>query len=553
MKLTSEYDQGFIQAQIRANRITRRGFLGAAAAASGAVSLSLAGCGGDGGSAEGAQAAKKVLRFAQKNPKVGIDPHVINDQYAYALSELVCEAPCMFDEDLNEIPCLLTKMPEVSDDGLTYRLELKDDIVCHDGSKLTAADVKWSAERMMWPETTYKSPYMLNQIEGAPEVFDGTTRECSGITVEDDTHVTIRLSKPYYSFIQILGTQFFDVFPRSAVEKAGSAWGTGTNLVGTGPFKLVENDDATKLVYERFDQYHGTPVHIDELDVEFIDDPTTKMRSYVADSIDLCDVDNSLLEQYQQDETVKTQLHDFSPLGTFFINLNLTVPALQDVRVRQAISLAVNRQELCDTILAGAGTPATCWFNPKVPGHDDALPVLEYNPEKAKQLLADAGYADGITLGCGVRQTEQSVTQAIQAYLSAVGITLNVEVQDSGMWSQRWRNGDLDTTVLSWNIMFPDGDMQMYTYFYSESASAKGSFYNNPEFDQLLLEARGEKDEDRRADLWRQADALLVQRDVATVPLYYPQRLFAAKPYVKDMRVGNMIYHFREVDIDAKA
>ena len=551
MKLTSEYDQEFIREQLRAGRITRRQFLGGAAAVSGVAALSLAGCGGEDTDEEAASGdEKKVLRFAQRNAKTGIDPHVVNDQYSFSITDLATEAPCIFDEDGNESPCFLTKMPEVSDDGLTYTLELKDSIPCHDGSNLTASDVKFSAERMMWPETKYKSSYMLDQIEGAADVFAGTTRECTGITVQDDTHVTIKLVKPYSSFMEILGSVFFIVVPQKAYEAAGEAWGTGTNLVGTGPFKLVSNDDTTELVFEKFDQYHGTPANLDEVDITYVDDATTKMRSYVAGDLDVCDVDPSLFEQYKNDSTVKDQLHDYSPLGVYFVNLNLNNEYLKDQRVRQAISLAINRQELCDTVLEGAGEPASCWLNPRVPGHDDSLSALEYNPDKAKQLLADAGYADGITLGCGVRQSEQTVAQAVQGYLTAVGITLNVEVQDAGLWQQYWRDGDLDTTILSWNILFPDGDQQLYTYFYSESAKGKGSFYNNPEFDQLLLDARAEEDEDKRTDLWKQADAVLVQQDYGTCPLYYPKRLFAAKPYVTGMKVGNLIFHFRDVDID---
>lgn len=547
MKLTSEYDQSFIEEKIAAGRMTRRQFLGASVAA-GAMGI-LAGCGGSGSADDATTSGKKVLRFAQKNAKVGIDPHFMNDQLAYSLSDPVAEAPCMWDEDGNELPCLLTKMPEVSDDGLTYKLELKSDITCHDGSKLTAADVKWSAERMMWPETKYKSAYMINQIVGADEVFAGNTKECSGITVEDDTHVTIKLAKPYATFLRILGTCFFVVYPRAAVEKAGDSWGYGTNLVGTGPFKVTSNDDNTQVVYEKFDQYHGEPAKLDEIDVDFVDDANTKMMNFVKGDIDLCDVDPSLFEQYLNDDTVKDQLHEYDPLGTYFVNLNLSKAPLDDVRVRQAINLAINRQEIVDNVLHGAGIPANGWVNPKVPGYDASEPAIEYDPDKAKQLLADAGVSD-LTLDCPVRSSESVIAQVVQGYLSKVGITLNVSTMDAAAWMEKWRQGDLDTTILSWNILFADGDMMLYTYFHSDSAKAKGSFYNNPEFDQLLLDARATTDAAKQEDIYKQANKLLIQQDWATCPLYYPKRYFAAKPWVKNMKIGALVYHFRDVDID---
>jgi ABC-type transport system substrate-binding protein len=474
--------------------MTRRQFLGGAASVAALGAFGLSGCGSSESSDTGS--TEKVLNFAQTNAKKGLDEHVINDQLSYSLADCVAEAPLMWTEDLELVPCLLKEMPTVSDDGLTYSLTLKDGITCHDGSILKASDVKWSVERMLLPATGYKSLYMLNFIEGAPDVINGTTTDCSGIEVQDDTHLTIKLQYAYPTFMSILGSEFFMIYPEAAVEKvesAGGTWGTGTDLVGTGPYKLVQNDDQTKLVFEKFDQYHGDPVNIDKLDVRYIDDANTKMMSYVNGDIDLCDVDPSLLEQYQNDATVSKELHEYNPLGTYFINLNLSKESLQDVRVREAINHAINRQELVDTILHGAGTPASEYLNPSLSAHDDSLPVIEYDPDRSKSLLEEAGVSD-LTLDCGVRSSEQAVAVACQDYLSKVGINLNVNILDSGVWTDRWRNGDLETTIFSWNMIFKDNYLAFYTLFHSSASSTKGSFYNNPEFDSLVEAGRSEED-----------------------------------------------------------
>lgn len=149
-----------------------------------------------------------------------------------------------------------------------------------------------------------------------------------------------------------------------------------------------------------------------------------------------------------------------------------------------------------------------------------------------------------------MRSSESVIAQVVQGYLSKVGITLNVSTMDAAAWIEKWRQGDLDTTILSWNILFADGDMMLYTYFHSDSAKAKGSFYNNPEFDQLLLDARATTDAAKQEDIYKQANKLLIQQDWATCPLYYPKRYFAAKPWVKNMKIGALVYHFRDVDID---
>lgn len=543
--------------QIRSHRmmapVSRRGFLaGAGMLALGLVATgSLAACGGTGETgAATADSSKKVLRFAQANMKMTLDEHVTNDANSYTLGDLVGESPCMWTEDNEEVPCLLTKMPEVSADGLTYTLTLKDTIPCHDGSKLTANDVKFSINRMLWPETKYKSLPMINMIEGAKDVIAGTTRDCTGVTVVDDTHVTIKLTQPYAPFTGIMGTSFFVIYPQSAVEAAGDQWGKGTNLIGSGPFKLTSNDDASALVFERFEDYHGTPAKIDELDIAYIDDNNTKMLNYVNGDLDLCDVAPALLKQYMNDDKVKDQLHEYNPMASYFIDYNLSKDNLKDVRVRQAISLAINRQELVDTVLSGAGEAASEYLSPKFPAHDPSLPVLAYDPEQAKSLLAQAGVASGLTIECGVKSSEKDVAVAIQGYLEKVGITLNVETLDSGVYSDRWRQGELETTILSWNSRFPDGELALATFFQSDIAKNVGSFYNSPQFDALLAQARAEQDADKRNDLYRQADHLLCLEDWACCPLYYPKRYFAEKPYVTGMKIGATLFHFRDVDID---
>ena len=233
--------------------------------------------------------------------------------------------------------------------------------------------------------------------------------------------------------------------------------------------------------------------------------------------------------------------------------MNLKDAYLSDVNVRKAISLAINREELVDAVLNGAGIPATSYLNNGIPGHDDSLSVYEYDPEAAKQLLADAGYGDGITISSEVRQADQAVYSAIQGYLAEVGITLDLTVVDNATYNSDRTAGKIPLTGSTWNALYPDGDFQMYNYFYSSKSDAQGVFYDNADFDKLLDDARKSTNEDERADLYKQADSILSQEDYACIPLYYPQSQFIAKPYVKDFKVGNLIYHFWNVDVDPSA
>ncbi len=530
--------------------LSRRSFLKASAATAGgaAAASMLAACGGAGASDSGSK--KKVLRFAQSNAKQGLDMQKSTNSGSSSIADCIFESPLRWTEDNELVPCLLKEIPTFEADGVTLHCELKPNIKFHDGTTLTASDVKYSFERMFKPETGGKSTYMYDLIKGAKEMLAGTATELEGLTVEDDTHFTFVLTNPMVTFVNNLGINYADIFPKDACEKAGKSWGTGTNCIGTGKYKVVSNDDTTEVVLARFDDYHDGKPALDEVRFQFVDDLNTKMMSFKNGDVDYCDLDASQLQQYKNDPAVKDLITQYPTLGVQFVNLNLSSEKLQDVRVRKALSLAINRDELIQSIVGGAGTVPSGWLAPQTPGHDPNAPAFEYDPEKAKALLAEAGVTN-LELSAKVRANiNQKQLVAVQDYWSKIGVKLTVETEDNGVWAQDWADGSLEITAVGWFPLYADADNHMYTYFYSENAKGKSSFYNNPEFDALVSQARVEQDKQKRADLYRQADDILTRQDYATLPLYYPKNQFVAKDYVQNAKVGNLIYHMIDVDID---
>ena len=138
----------------------------------------------------------------------------------------------------------------------------------------------------------------------------------------------------------------------------------------------------------------------------------------------------------------------------------------------------------------------------------------------------------------------------IQSYWAEIGVTLKLAVEDSGVWQSDWADGNLEVTALGWFPLYADADNHMYTYFYSANAKGKSSFYNNPEVDELLSAARVSQDKDERASLYKEADHIICHEDFATIPLFWPKNSFAAKSYVKNAKVGNLVYHMFDLDID---
>lgn len=531
--------------------MSRRGFVKASAVAG--ASAMLAACGGNSGSGAAADSGtKKALYFGQSNPKEGFDMQKSTNSGESAIADSIVESPLRWTEDNVLVTTFLTEIPSFEADGVTLPCEIKEGVKFHDGTPLTSADVKYSFERMFKPATAAKSTYMYDMLAGAKEMLAGEIDNLDeGITIEDDRHFTFHLAAPMVTFINNLGISYAHIFPKDACEAAGDDWGMGLNMIGTGKYKLAENDDTTEVVLvKNADYYDGEPA-LDEVHYVFYDDNATKVNALKAGEIDWCDLDAALLKEYSEDPETKDKVVLYDTLGVMFIALNNSSANLSDYRVRQALSLGINREEILNNIMGGAGKVASGWLCPSTPGWDADAPDLPYDPAEAKKLLAEAG-ATNLTLKCETRNSGSyvDIMTAVQGMWKEIGVTLDVQGVDSGIWSDDRAAGNIEVDCLGWFPLYADADNHLYTYFAHSSSDTKSVFYHNDEFDALVDQARVELDPDKRADLYKQAEDIAIRHDMACIPLWWPKRSFVAQPYVVNAKVGNLIYHMVDVDVD---
>lgn len=531
--------------------LTRRSFLRGAAIAGGASALTLAGCGaGAGGNTSNGDGGKKVLKFGIGTLNT-LDMQLNGMTVAGSVCDAIFEPLLRWTDDLQLVPCLLTEIPTFEDDGVTLGCTLKDGVTFHDGSKLTSQDVKYTFERMFNPATHATNYAGYLGIVGAQDMLDGKATELSGITIQDDTHFTFTLTEPSGVFVSNLGVNYADIYPHEACAAAGDQWGTGTNLVGTGKYKIVSNDDSTQLVMQKNEDYHeadDTPA-LDEIDVLFYSDSNTRMLGFKNGDIDFTDVPQASFDQYKNDSDVAPLMHEYLPLGLQFVNINLKQGmGFEDERVRQALSLAINRQEIIDTILAGYGQAASGWLTPQIPGFDSSAEAFAYDPDRAKALLAEAG-ATGMKLDLRVRSLFEAQANVLQAEWNAVGFDCSIQVMENAGFFSDWAAGNIQVLYQGWFADYPDGDGMLYNYFKSDVAATKSSFYDSSEFDDLVTRAHGNLPADQRADLYKQADQLLCRQDYATVPVLYPHYNYVARDYVKNVKVGNLALHLQDLDV----
>ena len=522
-----------------------RGSLGCALAAS---SVALVGCGGGDGGDEGSGSAASVIRFGVAKPDASFDTQTTST--TIGISENVTEGLYELDTETNEVkPVLAVDLPTISDDGLTYEIEIKDGVKFHDGSTLTANDVKFTFERLVSINAEADS---FSKIEGFDAVANGETTDLAGLTVQDDTHLTFKLSEPHSSFLRLLCQFYANIYPQAAVEEVGEDWGiaTGpdwTTYFGTGPFRIAENDGTSFIRLEAFDDYHAGRPAIDAVEISYVSDDSTLMNMYVNGDLDIVFIPKALIEQYAADATVGPEIVNYTPCATQFVNLNLKngPKEFQDQRVREALSLAIDRATLCDTVLSGAAAPCSSFIPSTVNGHDSSLEVFEFNPDRAKELLAEAK-AESLTFDFPVRSRDETVALVLQSNWKDVGVTANVSVIEDEDWSTKRGNGEIQATTVTWSSTSNVGIEFMSSFFLSSESSKRSSFYASDEFDKLANAAKSATDLDEADELTRQADYQLTHVNYGTIPVDWPQNPYALKPGFDGIEVL-VDFHFKNV------
>jgi peptide/nickel transport system substrate-binding protein len=524
-----------------------------------AMLMSLAACGNSGSeepdpaqdNAEGEVAQeKKILKYGNELGVVtGLDIHLFTNSEVFEVTDHTHEPLIGSATGTYELyPLLVTEMPTVSEDGLTYSFQLKEGIKFHDGSDLTSHDVKYTLERMFTPETGNVNTWIADMIAGSREMLAGDATELSGFNLIDDYNFEISLYEPYAPFESIMSTQQMVIFPEEA-EGFGKEWGL-KEYIGTGPMKLKEFQPKVKVILERFDDYHGELTKLDE--VHFLNmEQNTALLEFESGNIDIARVNENLVDQYRDDPDFADKLKEEELIGIIALTLNHEKPPLDDVRVRKAVSLAVDRVSLTENYLKGNATPAKSMLPPRVLGFDPDSPELEYNPEKAKELLAEAGYPDGIELTSVVSENNKliGVFTVLQAQLKEVGIKLNIQQVDKPSYIDLRKRGEIQMPILTWYADYVDPDNFLYTFLYGENGTFFSSNYKNAEFDEMALRGRQLTDKDEREQLYKDLDYKVVHEDLPHSPLYTPKAFYLQSDRVEGLQLQNFTFRFYPADI----
>ncbi|MEZ5666689.1 MAG: ABC transporter substrate-binding protein [Alphaproteobacteria bacterium] len=429
----------------------------------------------------------------------------------------------------------LAESYEISDDGLTYTFHLRDGVTFHNGRALTAADIKYSIERTVNPETLSPGQGFFWMIDGFDAAAAGETTDLSGITTPDDATVVIRLSQPNATFLHVMAINFSFAVPREVVEQYGADF--GKHPVGTGAYALTEWALGQRLVFDRNQAYYreGLP-KLDRIVFEVGQDPSVALLRLQNGEVDILGdgIPPANFVEVSQNPDYADQIVEGGQLHTGYVTMNVLMPPFDDVRVRQAVNMAINKDRIV-RIINGRAVPANQPLPPAMPGYDPDYAGYAYDPDGAKALLAEAGLADGFDTELYAMNTDPNprIAQAIQQDLAAIGIRVELQtlaqstVIDAGGQPDQapmiWSGG------MAWIADFPDPS-NFYGPILGCGGAVQGgwnwAWYCNEELDAMAAEADAMTDParaDERLALWSQVYARVMD-DAPWAPVFNEQR-----------------------------
>jgi peptide/nickel transport system substrate-binding protein/oligopeptide transport system substrate-binding protein len=436
---------------------------------------------------------------------------------------------------------------DLSSDALTYTFHLRPHILFHDGRALRAQTVVASITRALAPATKGIPLWPLYPIDGARDFASGKAPAITGLKAIDDSTVAITLAQPLAVFPKLLAMPVAAVVP----ESVGTDF--SEHPIGTGPWKFVQwkHDDYVRLA--RNAAYFDGPPKADSLEARIIPEPSTAVAEFESGNVDLLYVPESETQQWQQTDERQALLKSPPPLRLIYAAFNTTRGPLTSVEVRQAINYAVDRKKILDQLLAGRGRLAAGVIPPSLPGADTTRAPYPFDPARAKQLLAASGHAHDVALElwCGQEPPFPQVAQAIQAYLTAVGIKITIVQRDNNSLRDAARNGKTDIVLKDWYADYIDAENFLYPLLASANVGQGGnvSFYSNPAFDQLITAARGQPSEVVRTKQYRQADSIAFA-DAPMVFLVFYNELYAVQPWLKGFQPPVIFNAQRWTDVE---
>lgn len=522
------------------------------------------GCGGQGGSSSSGSGSgdasasgnfkdgypENVLRLAKDQDQQTADSQMTSEAYLIPMNifDTLVTMESLPDGTAKMAPDLAESW-DISADGKVYTMHLRHGVKFTNGEELKADDVLYTIDRMLNPKRMAKNTDCMSMLAGAQDMMDGklTTLAGTGVKVVDDYTVQLILSSSYAPFLATLTVPGWSIYNRKAGDEADKAGGGitgsyfGTNpkyTVGTGPFVLkdwVVNDHV--YLEANKDYWKGAP-KIDGILITVIPDGDTMKMMYESGQLDIFNLDyaREQIATYKKSDKYKDQMVSKVTLGTTYLSINEKIKPFNDVKVRKALQMAIDKQALIDAVLDGTALPANGLYPPGLVCYNKDLPKIPYDKEAAKKLLTEAGYPNGfdmeIAQSSGNSKSIVDCNEIIQSELAEIGVNVKIDQMDQASWLDKRRTGELPMYMTTWFGDYDDPDNFIYTFFSKDTTVTRSFHYYNQNVMKQIDAARYMTDATARMKVYQDLEKQVVQNDAAIIPLFHMEKILMVQPRV---------------------
>jgi oligopeptide transport system substrate-binding protein len=470
-----------------------------------------------------------IINYAEPD---SLDPAIIVSQPDMRIVRGLFEGLARLDPKTGEpIPGLAEKW-EISPDAKTYTFHLRTNLVWSTGEPITADDVVYSWLRVLNPLTGSDYANSLFYLKNAEEFNAGTVKDPSqvGIHALDKQTVQVELNSPTPFFIDICTFPDAFVVPKQTIEKYGDRWIMARPLPSSGPFELEYWRLSDRVRLKKNPRYwNAANTQSEIIDLLPISSGNTAFNLYSSGAVDIVWDKDSVPQELLDILLKRPDFHTFHFLGTYFIRINVTKPPFNDPRVRRALAMAVDKQLIVKKIMRG-NEPVATHFVPDGTMDYSSPPGLEYNPEEAKKLLAEAGYPDGKGFprfeytfdasSSGAAQTHENIAVELQRmWRDTLGIQMDLrEVETKVFWNTQSRL-DYQLSRASWVGDYDDANTFMEMFTSNDGNNRTG--WKNKDYDELITEANEQTDKKAREKIFQKAETMLVSDNAPIIPLFF--------------------------------
>ncbi len=488
---------------------------------------------------EGVATASTMRMLIMTHPQ-SLDPAFAYDEVSRVVGMNVFSGLVRFD-DYNDVEGDIAQTWTVSEDGKTYTFRLKQGVLFHNGREVLAEDFAFSLNRCLDPSTNSPMAHYLTDIDGADEVVRGEATEACGINPIADYVLEITLVEPQPFFLAKMATPAGWVVPPEEVGEECPAWGNGLP-VGTGPYTVKEVRPGDRIILEPFDEFYRDKPILEGLELVVVEDPSVGLFMYAQDELDYVPLQPQDVVEVRKEPSLAGELLEFPMASVFLLGLNSNgYEPFGDLRVRQAVSLAIDREEFCNIVWMGTTTPAYGIFPPGMPGF--SAQKHQADLDRARALLAEAGYDDRATLPhLTITALGTFIHKAMAEYLGqsleAIGFSTSVELLEMGAYMDGLNSGKLSLITVGWTADYIDSHNFLSALWDSRGPHNMVS-YNDPEMDALLDRVARTLGEEERLSLLERAEEMALE-DCSWIPLFYDRRAVLVKPHVKGIHHNAM-------------